>query len=96
MNYINVCQLCWNCKKGSHVYKVELNCFDDESGKVIIDPIKRVHYIFQCQFCFYISILDFEASCPPPCVLQLKKAFKEKKEKMQKLVEQLTTMAFEQ
>ena len=96
MNYINVCQVCWNCKKGSHVYKVELDCFDDESGKCILDNIKRVHYIFQCQFCYHVSILNFEASCPPACVLQLKKELREKKQKMQKFVEEFTAMAFEQ
>ena len=50
MDYVNICQLCIFCKKGSHVFKVDLNCFDD----------------------------------------------KEKKKKMQQLVEQLTSMAFEQ
>ena len=69
MDYVNICQLCIFCKKGSHVFKVDLNCFDDQTGKVIIDPIKRIHYNFQCEFC---------------------------KKKMQQLVEQLTSMAFEQ
>ena len=90
MNYINVCQLCY-FKKGSHVYKVQLNCFDDETGQVIIDPIK--HYTFQCKFCFHTSILDFGVSCPPSCVLQLKKEFKEK---MQQFVEQFNSMVFKQ
>ena len=96
MDYVNICQLCIFCKKGSHVFKVDLNCFDDKTGKVIIDPIKRIHYNFQCQFCLHTSVLDFQVFCPASCVLQLKDAAKEKKKKMQQLVEQLTSMAFEQ
>ena len=41
MNYINFCQLCVFCKKGSHCFKVGLNCFDDENGELIIDSIKN-------------------------------------------------------
>ena len=40
MDYLNICQVCCFCKKGSHVFKVDLKCFDDITGEVIIDPIK--------------------------------------------------------
>ena len=96
MDYVNVCQLCIFCKKGSHLFKVKLNCFDDKTGEVIIDPIKRIHYNFQCRFCLYTSVLDFQVYCPVACILQLKDEAKKKKEKMQQHLEQLTSMAFEQ
>ena len=87
MDYINICQVCLFCKKGSHLYKVHLNIFDDESGEV--DPIKAIDYNFQCAFCLQTSVLDFKQYCPPSCILQLKK-----KKEMQELTEQLTSMVF--
>ena len=94
MDYLNICQICLFCKKGSHVFKVDLNCFDDETGEVIIDPIKRIHYNFQCAFCLHTSVLDFQLYCPPSCMLYLKDLAKQKKKEMQQLTEQLTSMAF--
>ena len=96
MNYINFCQLCVFCKKGSHCFKVGLNCFDDENGELIIDSIKMMCYNFQCEFCLKISVLDFKGSCPPSCVLQLKNAVKEKKKKMREDLERLTSFVFDQ
>ena len=96
MDYVNVCQLCIFCKKGSHLFKVDLKCFDDKTGEVIIDPIKMIHYNFQCRFCLVTSILDFQVYCPPACILQLKNEAKEKKEKIRQHLEQLTSIAFKQ
>ena len=89
-------QVCCFCKKGSHVFKVDLKCFDDITGEVIIDLIRAIHFNFQCKFCLHTSVLDFKALCPPSCILHLKHAAKEKKDKMQQLVQQLTSLAFEQ
>ena len=96
MDYLNICQVCCFCKKGSHVFKVDLKCFDDITGEVIINPIETIHFSFQCQFCLYTSQLDFKTLCPPSCVLHLKQSVKEKKDKMQQLVQQLTSLAFEE
>ena len=96
MDYLNVWQVCCFCKKGSHVFKVNLKCFDDVTGEVIINPIQRIHFNFQCQFCLHTLVLDFKAFCPPFYVLHLKHAAKEKKDKTQQLVQQLTSLAFEQ
>ena len=74
-------------------FSLDLNCFDDETGEVIIDPIKRIHYNFQCAFCLHTSVLDFQLYCPPSCMLYLKDLAKKKKKEMQQLTEQLTSMA---
>ena len=92
MDYINICQLCLFCKKGNHLYKVHLNCFDDESGEV--DPIKAIHYNFQCAFCHQTTVLDFKHYCPPSCILQLKYEANKRKKEMQELTEQLTSVVF--
>ena len=96
MEYLNICQVCCFCKKGSHVFKVDLKCFDDITGEVIINPIQAIHSNFQCQFCLHTSVLDFKELCPPSCVLHLKQSLKKKKDKMQQLVQQLTSLAFEE
>ena len=96
MDYLNICQVCCFCKKGSHVFKVHLNCFDDLTGEVNINPIQTIHFSFKCQFCLHTSPLDFKTLCPPSCVLHLKQSVKEKKDKMQQLVQQLTSLAFEE
>ena len=80
------------CKKGSHLYKVHLNCFDDESGEV--DPSKAIHYNFQCVFCLQTTVLDFKQYCPSFFILQLKHEANEKKKKMEQLTEQLTSLVF--
>ena len=94
MNYINVSQRCYFCKKGSHVFKVMLDCFDDESGEVIIDSIKTMECSFKCDFCLKTLVLNFKLSCPPSCILQLKDELKENKKKMNQLIEQLTSSIF--
>ena len=96
MNYFNVCQLCGFCKKGSHVFQIKLSYFDDVTGKVKISPIETItHYSFQCQFCNRVTMIDFGTVCPPSCALYLKKAVKEKKDKIQQLVQQLISLLLE-
>ena len=48
---MNICQVCRFCNKGSKVFKVHLHWFDDETGQLNMNPIERIHYSFQCQFC---------------------------------------------
>ena len=79
-------------KRGSQVFRVKLSYFDDVTGEININPIERIHFSFQCQFCRNISQLDFNALCPPSCILFLKQSLKEKKEKMQRLIQQLTSL----
>ena len=55
MDYLNVCQVCCFCKKGSHVFKVDLKCFDDVTGEVIINPIQRIHLIFNVNFAYILQ-----------------------------------------
>ena len=95
MNYINLCQVCRFCNKGSKVFRVHLNCFDDETGELNMNPIEAIHYCFQCQFCLRTSLLNFELMCPPSSILYIKQRLKEKKEKVQDLVDQLLTLAFD-
>lgn len=98
MDYVTLCQICRNpdCKKGSKVFKVSLNCFDDQTGELKIDPITRIHFSFQCPFCLHTCLLDFKTLCPPFCMLHLKQALKEKKQKVEQLVNQLTSLVFEE
>ena len=95
MDHFNVCQFCRFCKKGSHVFQIKLSYFDDITGKVNINPIEMIHFSFQCQFCQNVSIVDFSTLCPPSCALYLKHSVKEKKEKIQQLVQQLISLVFE-
>ena len=46
MNYMNICQVCRFCLKGSKVFKVNLRCFDDETGELNINPIEGIHFSF--------------------------------------------------
>ena len=96
MDYLNICQICRFCKKGSQVFKVNLSCFDDLTGELDINPIERVHFSFQCQFCLQMSQLDFKTLCPPFCILHLKQSLKEKKQKVEQLVQQLTSLVFKE
>ena len=93
MNHFNVCQLCQFCKKGSHVFQVKLIYFDDVTGESKISPIETItHFSFQCQFCRHVSMVDLSTVCPPSCALYLKNAVKDKKQKIEQLVQQLISL----
>ena len=94
MNYFYVCQRCYFCKKGSHVFEVKLDCFDDKSGELIVDSIETMKCSFKCEFCLKTSVLNFQLSCPASCILQLKDELKENKKKMNQFLEQLTSSIF--
>ena len=96
MNYMNICQVCCFCRKGSKVFKVYLRCFDDETGELNINPIESIHFSFQCQFCLQTSLLDFEKMCPPHSILYIKYRLEEKKQKMQNLIDKMLTLVFDE
>ena len=96
MDCFNIFQLCQFCKRGSHVFRIKLSQFDDVTGKVNINPIEMIHFSFQCQFCRKTSIVNFGKVCPPSCVLFMKHSVKEKKVKIQELVQQLLSLVFEE
>ena len=52
-------------------------------------------FSFQCQFCQAVSMVDFDVVCTPCCVLQLKKAAREKKQRIQQVVQQLISLLLE-
>ena len=96
MNYMNICQVCRFCNKGSKVFKVHLHWFDDETGQLNMNPIERIHYSFQCQFCLRTSLLNFESMCPSSSILYIKQRLKEKKEKLPDLVDKMLTLVFDE
>ena len=96
MNHFNVCQLCRFCKKGSHVFQIKLNYFDDVTGEAKISPIETItHFSFQCQFCRHVSMVELNTVGPPSCALYLKNAVKDKKEKIEQLLQQLVSLILE-
>ena len=93
MNFLNVCQLCRSCKKGSHLFQIKLSYYDDITGKINVNPMERISkFSFQCQFCCMVSTVDFDNICTPHCVLQLKEQAKEKKKKIQQIIQQLISL----
>ena len=96
MNHFNVCQLCRFCKKGSNVFQIKLSYFDDVTGEAKISPIETItHFPFQCQFCRHVSMVELNTVCPPSCALYLKNAVKDKKEKIEQLLQQLVSLILE-
>ena len=64
-------------------------------------------YVTLCQICrnpdckkgskvFNSFSMSFKTLCPPFCMLHLKQALKDKKEKVEQLVNQLTSLVFEE
>ena len=96
MDYFNVCQLCRFCKKGSYIFQVKLSCYHDETGKMNVNLIELIRkYAFECEFCNAVSMVDFDTVCAPSCVLELKRVTKEKKQKMQQIIQQLISLLIE-
>ena len=89
MDHFRFCQLCRNCKKGSKVFKIMLNYYD-ENGKINLNPMERIrNFAFQCQFCCAISVVDFDQVCNASTVIEMKKIEKETKEEIEKLIADL-------
>ena len=92
MDHFHVCQLCRNCKKGSKVFKVMLSNYD-ATGKINLNPIQRIReFAFQCEFCSAVSLVDFDQVCNPATVQELKRVEKERKEKIEKLMQDLNSL----
>ena len=89
MGHFRFCQLCRNCKKGSKVFKIMLNYYD-ENGKINLNPMERIrNFAFQCQFCCAVSVVDFDQVCNASTVIEMKKIEKETKEEIEKLIADL-------
>ena len=92
MDHFTVCQLCRNCKKGSKVFKVKLSYYDN-NGKININPIQCIReFAFQCEFCAAVSLVDLNQVCNPATVLELRRVEKERKEKIEEVVQQLISL----
>ena len=92
MDHFRVCQLCCHCKKTSKVFKVKLSYYD-ANGKININPIQSIReFAFQCELCSAVSIVDFDQVCSSATVLELKRVEKERKEKIEQLIQDLISL----
>ena len=93
MNFLNVCQLCRFCKKDSHLFEIKLSKYDDVTGKINVNPMELISkYSFQCKFCCMVSTVDFDNVFTPHCILELKEHAKEKRKKIQRIIQQLISL----
>ena len=92
MHHFRVCQLCRNCKKTSKVFKVKLSYYD-ANGKININPIQSIReFAFQCELCSAVSVVDFDQVCNPATVLELRRVEKERKEKIEQVIQDLISL----
>ena len=92
MDHFRVFKLCCNCKKVSKVFKVMLSYYD-ANGKINLNPIQRIReFAFQCKFCSAVSVVDFDQVCNPTTVEELRRLEKERKEKLEKLMQDLNSL----
>ena len=92
MEHFRVCQLCRNCKKTSKVFKVKLSYYD-ANGKININPIQSIsEFAFQCELCAAVSMVDFDQVCNPATVLELRRVEKERKEKIEQVIQDLISL----
>ena len=92
MDHFRVCQLCRNCKKTSKVFKVKLSYYD-ANGKININLIQRIsEFAFQCELCAAVSMVDFDQVCNPATVLELRRLEKERKEKIEQVMQDLISL----
>ena len=74
------------------MFKVKLSYYN-ANGKIDINPIQRIReFAFQCELCSAVSIVDFDQVCSPATVLELKRVEKERKEKIEQLIEDLVSL----
>ena len=92
MDHFRVCQLCRNCKKTSKVFKVKLSYYD-ANGKININPIQSIReFAFQCELYAAVSVVDFDQVCNPATVLELRRVEKERKEKIEQVIQDLISL----
>ena len=92
MDHFRVCQLCRNCKKTSKTFKVKLTYYDAE-GKININSIQWIReFSFQCEICRAVSMVDFDQICNPATILELRRVEKERKEKIEQIVQDLISV----
>ena len=65
----------------------------DATGKINLNPIQRIReFAFQCEFCSAVSVVDFDQVCNRATVQELKRVEKERKEKIEKLMQDLNSL----
>ena len=73
MEPIKITQLCRHCARGTKIFNIDLNCYNDE-GKLMISPQQILQqYSFECEFCRQVSPLDFYRFSHPDMIRYLKK-----------------------
>ena len=79
-------------KKTSKVFKVKLSYYD-ANGKININPIQSIReFAFQCELCSAVSVVDFDQVCNPATVLELRRVEKERKEKIEQVIQDLISL----
>lgn len=73
MEPIKITQLCRHCMRGSHVFTIDLNCYNDDGVLTITKQQIMDRFSFQCQFCRQCSPLDFYRFSHPDMIRYLKK-----------------------
>lgn len=77
-------QLCRQCKEDFKTFKIELSCYEEESGKCCLSNNEIFeNFSFVCRSCGLMNILDFDKLCNKETVLYLKKG-----EKLNKRIEE--------
>ena len=73
MDHFNITQECLYCMRGSKLFRVDLNCYDDHDGRLLIQPNQMEPFRFRCQFCHQTTTLDFYRFSHPDLICYLKR-----------------------
>lgn len=73
MEPIKITQLCRHCATGTHVFTIDLNCYDDNGVLTINKQQIAALYSFDCEFCRRSTPLDFYRFSHPDMIRYLKK-----------------------
>ena len=56
-------------------------------------PIQSItEFAFQCELCSAVSVVDFDQVCNPATVLELRRVEKERKEKIEQVIQDLISL----
>ena len=85
MDHFNITQACIYCLRGSRLFRVDLDCYD-ENGRLIVVGREMINrFSFTCQFCYKETSLDFYRFSHPELICHLKRLnehFEEIKKKL--------------
>ena len=70
MDHFNITQICINCLRGNHTFKVELSLYD-ANGKLKKGVDKMQRFTFECSFCLRKTALDFYSFSHPSMISHL-------------------------